>query len=444
MKAESKFGATTQREIRISDFESPLECLRAALGPLVLTAAAALIAGASEPTTNSSAPFSGSNSLPASVLLDKNAAGRVQTVVAQALREPQVDKRLQRLSELSASLSLSEIPEALKAADGLDELRDCIVLKQTALGRWGELSPADAFAYLVRFPESQWKANTLRDIAAKFAAQDIDHAAAAAAAMSAGASRNDTITLVANVWAQANVAAALAWAEKLQPGFAKASALDAIRYVWVHSDPVAASSHVEKLPGGTTRNNLVANIAFEWTARDQPAALRWANHLPEGPDKDTALSNVAESWANRDPQAAAVFALKLSSGKLRAQAGAMVAARWARQHPRAAADWVWNCGDTGIQQRGLKEVFGIWAGVNPSECAEWLEHLSPGANRDRAVRAFVSATTVWTPDLATRDSLLIENELLRTDALNESFPRCMEVARNAAAVWLSHVTMSES
>ncbi len=116
-----------------------------------------------------------------------------------------------------------------------------------------------------------------------------------------GISRNDTITLVARLWAQTNVNNALAWAKKLPDGYTKASALDAIRYVWVHSDPVAASKHVEKLPPGTTKNNLILNIAFEWAARDPSATIQWVNSLPDGRDKDEALAGIAESWANQGP-----------------------------------------------------------------------------------------------------------------------------------------------
>src|SRR5215831_2027906 len=94
---------------------------------------------------------------------------RFHSVLQHALREPQIDRRLQLLSDVGANLSLAEIPDALKAADSLKELRERMVLRQTALVRWGELSPADAFVHIAKLPESQWKANTLREAAARFA-----------------------------------------------------------------------------------------------------------------------------------------------------------------------------------------------------------------------------------------------------------------------------------
>jgi hypothetical protein len=368
---------------------------------------------------------------------------RFSTALKTALSESQVDSRLHHLEDLATNLSLSEIPDALKAADGLKELRERMVLKQSSWQRWGELAPEDAFNHLAPLPESQWKLNTLREIAARFAGQNPERAAAAAARMSPGISRNDTITLVARLWAQTNVNNALAWAGKLPDGYAKASALDGIRYVWVHSDPVAASKDVEKLPPGTTRNNLIINIAFEWAARDHSAAIQWVNGLPDGRDKNEALAGIAESWANQDPQAAGAFALSLPPGEARSQAGAMAASRWARQNPREAAAWAWNCGDAGVRERGLKQVFEVWTGVDPAECAGWLEKLPPGPARDQTARSFVTAATMWAPDIAARESLLIENEVIRAEAVNECLPRWLEVDLISATNWLNEAKLPD-
>src|SRR5262249_18484681 len=153
--------------------------------------------------------------------------------IERALHETDLDKRLQQLADVGAKLSSAEIPAALKAADRMKELREQMVLKQTALSRWSELSPEDAFTWIARLPESQLKANSLRDAAARLAGKNPERAAAAATRMNPGVSRNDTITLIANIWANTNANNALAWAEKLPAGAARESALDAVRYVWV-------------------------------------------------------------------------------------------------------------------------------------------------------------------------------------------------------------------
>jgi hypothetical protein len=368
---------------------------------------------------------------------------RVTVAVEQALKEKNVDKRLQRLSDISASLSRTESPAALEIADGLKELRERMVFKQTILSRWEDISPEGAFAWIARLPESQFKANTLREAAAKFARANPAAAATAAATMKAGRSRTDTIVLIANVWASTNVTAALAWTEKLPDCFAKGSALDAIRYVWVHSDPVAASAQVEKLSPGTTRNNLIGNVAFEWAALDTPAAIGWANRLPEGVDKQEALAQVAESWANRDPAAAAAFALKLPERETRAQAGMLVAAAWSKQDPRQAADWSARCGDTEVRKRATKEVIDLWAGVAPAECAAWIESLPAGPEREQTLRAFVTAAARWAPELAVRCAMLIENEAAHCEAVQECLRAWAEVDLPSATNWLNNAKLPE-
>jgi hypothetical protein len=368
---------------------------------------------------------------------------RVTDAVEQALTEKQVDKRLQRLSEISAGLSLTEIPAALEIADHLKELRERMVFKQATLSRWEALSPDEAFTLIAGLPESQFKANALREASAKFARANPAAASSAATAMKAGRSRNDTIVIIANVWASTDVTAALAWTEKLPDGFAKASALDAIRYVWVHSDPMAASSHVEKLPPGTTRNNLIGNVAYEWTTLDTPAAIAWARHLPDGLDKQEALAQVAESWANRDPVAAAAFALNLPEEETRAQAGQLVAATWSKQDPRQAADWAARCGNTEVQKRATKEVIDIWAGVAPTECAAWIESLSAGPQREQAFRVFVTDAARCVPELAARCALRIEDEASRCEAVQECLPAWAEVDLPSATTWLNDAKLPE-
>ena len=405
---------------------------------VLLALAFTLAAGAAEPATNS-ASSSATRAVSAQI-----PALRVRAAVEQALQEKQVDQRLQRLADLGAGLSLSEIPDALEAAGGLKELRERMVLKQALLIRWGELAPEVAFTQIARLPESQLKANTLRETAARFTQKAPERAAAAAAVMSAGRARNDAIILIANVWAQTNVNAALQWAGKFPDSFAKESALDAIRYVWVHADPVAASGHVEKLPPGRTKNNLVSNVAFEWAARDPQAAIRWANGLPDGPDKESALASTAESWANQDPQSAAAFALKLPPGEARAQAGALVALRWAKQDPRKAADWSWQSGDAEVRRRGLKEVLELWAAVDPAECVKWIENLPTGPDRDHGIRAFVTAVVAWAPDSAACAAMLIEDEAGRFQALDECLPAWLEVDPTSATNWLSQAKLPEA
>ncbi len=68
--------------------------------------------------------------------------------VEKARAEKKIDDRLSALAELGKTLSLSEIPEAIKTADSLKQLRERVVLTESVFKRWGELAPAEAFAHI--------------------------------------------------------------------------------------------------------------------------------------------------------------------------------------------------------------------------------------------------------------------------------------------------------
>src|SRR4051812_41005635 len=68
--------------------------------------------------------------------------------IEKARAEKKIDGRLNALGNLGKNLSLAEIPAALKAVDDLDSLRERVALKDTVLKRWGELAPAESFAYI--------------------------------------------------------------------------------------------------------------------------------------------------------------------------------------------------------------------------------------------------------------------------------------------------------
>jgi len=104
------------------------------------------------------------------------------------------DDRLNALSEMGKTLTLSEIPEAIKAAESLRELRGRVVLTESALKRWGELAPAEAFARISEMPEGVEKTETLRSVVPCYARKDIHAAVNAAVKMEPGRSRTETVS----------------------------------------------------------------------------------------------------------------------------------------------------------------------------------------------------------------------------------------------------------
>ncbi len=369
---------------------------------------------------------------PAATPAPQTVTPTLATRLAQAREERNVEKRLQRLVEIAASLSRAEIDGALGAADKLDELREVFVWKQAVLTRWSELAHEEAFAHIAKLPEGRLKSDALRIATANFVRKDPARAAAAAANLSAGVARNDTLTLIADLWAQADVKAALAWADKLPEGFAKESALKAIGYVWVRLDPVAATALVEKLPASSAKDDLVANVAHGWAPIDRKAALAWVDRLPASPGKESARISLAESWANQNPGDAAAYVATLPSGDVRAQAAAAVASIWAKQSPRPAVEWAWRNEDPNVRERALEAALEVWAPIDPAGAGEWIASLPAGTPRDATIVAYVNSVVMYAPDLAAGLARQIAERNARTRAIEQCLARWEEVDATAA------------
>jgi len=142
-----------------------------------------------------------------------------------ACAEKKIDDRLNALANLAKTLSLSEIPETLAAAENLKQLRERIVLSESTFKRWGELAPADAFARLTEMPEGMSKVESLRSVVTEYARKDVRTAAAAAAKMKPGRSRDETVPMIAEAWAKTDARAAIKWVDGLPEGFPKEAAL---------------------------------------------------------------------------------------------------------------------------------------------------------------------------------------------------------------------------
>jgi hypothetical protein len=427
-------------EIRPANMHRPLITNARALTLLVVAVTAAV--GAERGTSLSS-----SATTPAQV--DGEAAEPreprsdvVPMRVAQAAEEKNLDRRLQQLEKLAAGLAVGEIASALDCVGSLRELRERVVLQRAVLMRWCELEPEPAFSHIAALPESQLKVNTLREAAARFARANPAGAADAAVSLPSSVSRNDAITAIADAWAHIDASAAFAWTEKILPRRLREEAQFAIGYAWAHADPIAASANIEKLRPSETRNNILAQVAYGWAVRDPQAALKWAATLQDW-DRRAAIVNIAEAWANDNPEAAGEFVQNLAADETRTSAAALVAARWAKQDPRAAGEWAWNRPDMETRRRALEGVLHLWVEVHPAECARWLERLSSGADRDYAVRTFISAAGGIAPDVAVRAALWIQDETLRVEAANEALSRWVNVDPHAALNWVLDSALPE-
>src|SRR5665213_3538260 len=174
---------------------------------------------------------------------DKNIASESLAVrLNKACSEKKIDDRLNALANVAKTLSLPEITEAIKAAEGLKQLRERVVLTESVLKRWGELAPSEAFAHISELPEGMEKVESIRGVVPLYAKNDLRAAVAAATKMNPGRSRNEAVQMLAEIWTKDDAKTAINWVNSLPAGFPKEEALRDIYFVWVHLDPAGISS----------------------------------------------------------------------------------------------------------------------------------------------------------------------------------------------------------
>lgn len=143
----------------------------------------------------------------------------------------------------------------------------------------------------------------------------------ATAAMRAGEIRNaqqreQAYRNIALRWAEQDVPAALAWAKSLsRDGRQRSSIMAAVLSAWAVNDPGSAANAALALPAGQARDSAIGSLASQWAQKDAAAAGAWAQQLPEGHAKQNVLSSISYQWASQDPQAALAYAQNLPTGR---------------------------------------------------------------------------------------------------------------------------------
>ena len=356
--------------------------------------------------------------------------------VDQARAKKIIDDRLSALTSVGSALSLSEIPEAIKVAGDLTQLRERVILGEAVYKRWGELAPADAFKSIATLPDGVLKLEAIRSVAPAYASKDIHAAVDDVMKMTPGRARNEAIPLIAETWARTDTQGALKWAKSLPDGFARETALHDIYFTWVHLDPAGISSTVTNLPPGDTRNALIINVAGDWAAQDPAKAVAWAEALPQEADRTLALSTIAESWADLDPAAAAAFALKLAPAEGKQQAMLAVLERWATQDPHQAFLWISHCSDETLQGPGLARVLGVGTPVSPELSGQWVDHLAAGPVRESAIGSYVDSVRLWNPEAGARLALKTVDPVARENRVERCVRQWLAWDPAGARKWL--------
>jgi len=124
-------------------------------------------------------------------------------------------------------------------------------LLQTAVTEWMGNDPDGTTNWILRVTDPALRDKLISAGAKAYATTDPDAAATwAASSMEAGATMDNTVSNIVNIWASSNPAGAARWVGQLPADEVRISAARALLTEWVQSDPDAAARWAQSLPGG--------------------------------------------------------------------------------------------------------------------------------------------------------------------------------------------------
>ncbi len=141
-----------------------------------------------------------------------------------------------------------------------------------------------------------------------------EEAAAALAAFTDPAARNEGLHGLILGWSADDPAAFLKYAETLPPGAVRSTAYDQALQNWVANDPVGASAWLDAQESAPELDTGAARLATSpfLVEHQIETALGWAHSVVDPEQRSIALIDIVQQWARRDPVAARAYAVSLS------------------------------------------------------------------------------------------------------------------------------------
>lgn len=278
-------------------------------------------------------------------------------------------KRSEKLDQLAKSINPADLPEVLGLLWKKDLSPDGQELRRRLAGRWAETSPQDAAEFIAR--------------------------------QSPGATRQESLDLIATTWAGHDFNAAVAWARQLPEPDDQQNSLIAIAYETARSAPLEAMKLAVGLPPSESRDDLLTHAANQWAGNEPRTAAAWVSQIQDQDLRERLLASVVTTWSDQNAVEAAEFGLKsVSPGEQQDRLIVGVVQRWAQTEPRQAADWVARFPEGALRDTAIENLVSLWVDRSFEQAGDWLNGLAPGAVRDVGVSALVSRTLPIAPDVA--------------------------------------------
>ncbi len=109
---------------------------------------------------------------------------------------------------------------------------------------------------------------------------------------------------ITTYWSQYDPQSAAAWAAELPEGKSRDNAVSSVAANWVGVDPIGAAGWIDTLPAGDSRDSATANLVAHVRQTDPTSAFDWAETISDDQKRLRSIQNVVNHWKSEDPEAA--------------------------------------------------------------------------------------------------------------------------------------------
>lgn len=236
----------------------------------------------------------GPDSLLASSLTAEEILAELTLEIRQSFDSTNLEAREFALTNLLPALVLKDAPAAGRLAESITDtdLREAVMRRVAQL--WTAQDPSGALAWAAALTEPGERDATLSDVCLQVAQTDPAEAVRMREQYVPDNVPNLALEGLVQQWAEINLSAALAWTLARPQSGQRDGLIAHLAFVESQTAPAeAVDLVVDQMSPGQAQNEAAMSVLHQWALRDFAAASAWVEQYPEGPLRERAVLELA-------------------------------------------------------------------------------------------------------------------------------------------------------
>ena len=264
----------------------------------------------------------------------------------EALDEPSMQQRFQKLAVVAAQWGMADPMAAMAALESLPPDAMERGISTQIIHGWARQDPQAALAWVLDNDDSPQGPSMIAAVLQLLGQDDLNAALEVARGLEEEQRQNAMHSLIGS-WVNADLQAATQWVLNESAGAEREGYLATMVHLladqeamleWLdglppedavtllpysigaiaRADPLEAAAQIDRIDDPLARMSAVESLARSWARRDPQAAQDWLGDQPRDA-REAATDDLVNGWAREDPEGALAFTLSLPGGDSRDQ-----------------------------------------------------------------------------------------------------------------------------